>query len=115
MKPALTHLIFSCLLLQASTALLAQDTALEMASEQSSALSSKQANVLLPATGQDLEISTETTHMSPASSVSGALTLAVTTPEQAAMSVTPGICLVVDDIVRQYCTANPDDISCQFQ
>ena len=29
--------------------------------------------------------------------------------------IAPGICLVVDDIVRQFCAANPDDISCQFQ
>lgn len=27
----------------------------------------------------------------------------------------PGVCPVVDDLVRQFCAANPDDISCQFQ
>lgn len=27
----------------------------------------------------------------------------------------PGSCLVIDDLVRQFCSANPGDISCQFQ
>lgn len=29
--------------------------------------------------------------------------------------MTSGTCLVVDDLVKQFCNANPDDISCQFQ
>ena len=30
-------------------------------------------------------------------------------------TMTAGVCPVVDDLVQQYCSANPDDISCQFQ
>jgi hypothetical protein len=29
--------------------------------------------------------------------------------------MTAGTCLVIDDIVRQFCGANPNDVSCQFQ
>jgi len=27
----------------------------------------------------------------------------------------PGVCSVVEEVIRQFCAANPGDISCQFQ
>lgn len=29
--------------------------------------------------------------------------------------MTPGLCLVIDALVMEFCNANPDDISCQFR
>jgi hypothetical protein len=29
--------------------------------------------------------------------------------------MTAGTCLVIDEIFRQFCSANPNDVSCQFQ
>lgn len=55
--------------------------------------------------------------MSPVGSKAGldSQALVVTGDPNAYTGMAPGICLVVDDIVRQYCAANPGDISCQFQ
>jgi uncharacterized protein YcfL len=55
-------------------------------------------------------------HMSPVTAAPAAMTLVENSQYQAAnTAMAPGICLVVDEIVRQYCSTNPDDISCQFQ
>lgn len=56
--------------------------------------------------------------MSPAGAGKEAVTLAdsdalVTRSGNTVM--TSGTCLVIDDFVRQFCAANPGEISCQFQ
>lgn len=54
-----------------------------------------------PATGGDEEQSLETTN--------DLVTQAGNT------TMTPGVCLVVDALVMEFCNANPNDISCQFR
>lgn len=55
-------------------------------------------------------------HMSPVAEEDVVLTTANELVVQASNTVmTAGVCLVVDDLVRQFCSANPGDVSCQFQ
>ncbi len=54
--------------------------------------------------------------MSPAGDESGTLAVSSELVMQSANTVmTSGTCSVIDDFLRQYCTTNPGDISCQFQ
>lgn len=64
--------------------------------------------------------STGTNAVTPAPAMSGvkgadmALTVSTELVAQAGNTVmTAGTCLVIDDLVRQFCSANPADISCQ--
>ena len=108
MMRAILKTMATCLLLVAGPAVFAGEAESEEPAKEMKEGSAAAENVVAAAPAPQ---------MSPADNVIefDSQALAVTGDPNAYIGMAPGICLVVDDIVRQYCAANPGDISCQFQ
>ena len=87
-------------------------TGISLAQVETAAVSGKEAT----ASQTEENVKDDQSKSSPATAKDDkAVVVADLTGKSNALIMTAGVCPVVDDFVGQYCTANPDDISCQFQ